>query len=60
MTKIYHQLQEIELLEPHLAAMQTYLRRKQVNKSYRRLYNNFVIYLQKKNLVNHYDREAVD
>lgn len=58
MAKIYYQLDEFIVLESHLSAMQSYIRRKEVSESYRKLYNNFVFYLQKIMLLNPYDQNA--
>lgn len=60
MLKIFYQLDEWEVLESQLNAMQAYIRRKEVIGYHRENYMNLVRFLQKVIMVNPFDTEAVE
>lgn len=58
--KIYFELGEYNLLDSHLEAMRTYLRRKQVMGYHKEIYQNTTRLVQKLLEINPYEKEGLD
>ncbi len=57
--KIYYETDEFDILDAHLEAMKSFIRRKKVIGYHRKNYQNLIRFTQKLMAVNHYDKTAI-
>lgn len=58
--KIFYELEEKEVLESHLKAMEVFVRRKEVLGYHRENYSNIIKFTTQLNLINPYDKSALE